>query len=155
VLTAWICNLPGEEEEDVALTLQTMNDVVDAGGDVYWISILVCPPATPFANAPEKYGLKVIVKTLEEWRRWCWVSKELVSLDGLLKDPLKYLTQVSDGVEPEDMVRRLMRYRMHARELVPKMRKNGDVISDDAELYRGHHKMLDWYEQEGYKLYTF
>jgi len=155
VLTAWISNLPGEEEEDVALTLQTMNDVVDAGGDVYWISILVCPPATPFADSPEKYGLKVIVKTLEEWRRWCWVSKELVSLDGLLADPMKYLTQISEGAKPEDMVRRLMRYRTHARDLVPKMRKNGDVISDDPELYRGHHKMLDWYEQEGHLLYTF
>ena len=31
VLTAWICNLPGEEEEDVELSLKGMSDVVDAG----------------------------------------------------------------------------------------------------------------------------
>ena len=155
VLTAWICNLPGEQDEDVELSLQAMSDVVDAGGDVYWISILVCPPQTPFANAPEVYGLKLLVKTLADWRRWCWVSKEFLTLEGMLADPTKYLTQVSDGVTPEQMVRRLVRYREHARELVPKMRKNGDVLSDDQELYDGHHHMLDWYEREGHMLYTF
>jgi radical SAM superfamily enzyme YgiQ (UPF0313 family) len=155
VLTAWICNLPGEQEEDVELSLQAMTDVVDAGGDAYWISILVCPPQTPFANAPEVYGLKLLVKTLADWRRWCWVSKEFLTLEGMLADPTKYLTQVSDGVTPEQMVRRLVRYREHARELVPKMRKNGDVLSDDKELYQGHHHMLDWYEREGHMLYTF
>jgi radical SAM superfamily enzyme YgiQ (UPF0313 family) len=155
VLTAWICNLPGEEEEDVELSLKAMSDVVDAGGDVYWISILVCPPATPFANSPDKYGLKLLVKSLEDWRKWCWVSKEIVSLEGMLENPEKYLTQVSEGARPEDMVRRLVRYRTHARELVPDMRKNGDVLSDDAELFSGHHKMLDWYENEGHLLYTF
>jgi radical SAM superfamily enzyme YgiQ (UPF0313 family) len=155
VLTAWICGLPGEEEDDVAMTLQVMNDVVDAGGDVYWISMLVCPPATPFANAPEKYGLQLTVKTLDDWRRWCWISKEIVTLQGLLANPLKYLTQLSAGVTPEDMVRRLCRYRCHARELIPKMRKNGDVIGDAPELYRGHRSMLDWYENEGHMLYTF
>jgi anaerobic magnesium-protoporphyrin IX monomethyl ester cyclase len=155
VLTAWISNLPGEEEEDIQASLKTMTDVVDAGGDVYWISSLVCPPATPFALAPERYGLRLIVRTLEDWRRWSRVSKESVTLEGLLAQPLKYLTQVSEGVEPEEMVRRLCRYRDHARRLVPKMRKNAEVIRDNEELYRGHHQMLDWYEREGYRLHTF
>ena len=104
---------------------------------------------------PERYGLKLLVKTLDEWRRWCWVSKEFLTLEGMLANPLKYLTQLSDGVAPEQMVRRLVRYREHARELVPKMRKNGDVLKDDDDLYRGHHHMLDWYEREGHMLYTF
>lgn len=154
-LTAWICNLPGETAADVELSLDAMSRVVDAGGDVYWISTLVCPPATAFANDPAKYGLELLVKSLDEWRRWCWVSKEFVSLDGMLANPSRYLTQISVGIEPHEMVRRLYRCRVHARELVPKMRRNADAVADVPELFRAHHAMLDWYEREGWQLHTF
>ena len=78
VLTSWICNLPGETDEEFALTLSAMREVVARGGQVYWTESLMPLPGTRIAAEPEAYG-KAIYRQLTEGR---WVVS--VTGDGSL-----------------------------------------------------------------------
>lgn len=157
VLTSWITNLPGETELEFRETQQTMQDVVKAGGFIYWIENLHVLPGSKLYENPQRWEIEIIVNNLEDWIRWSVLSKKYVTFDEACQEPLTYLTHLNINVSPEEMIERFYSNRKLALRLIPDMRSNlarnsKNISSDILDTENG---VLDWYEAKGWKLWLF
>ena len=157
VATSWICNLPGETAAEFQATATLLERVVDAGGFVYWIENLHVLPGSPLHRNPRKWDIKLLLKDLSDWFRWSLRSKTYVDIEDALQAPQDYLTHLSHNSTPREMVARFYALRRHARALVPAMQSNLAAHATDLPpaLVRSERQTLDWYADQGWKLWLF
>lgn len=128
VQTSWICNLPGETDAEFGESLDTMKQVADSGGQIYWIDPLIVLPDTPFSRCPQAHQIQPLLNSLEDWQRWSLLAKNEASTEDLRANPLRYLTHVNLNTSPEVMIDRFIRCRSLAVELVPQMKANAQRV---------------------------
>lgn len=157
VVTSWICNLPGETEADVRQTKRLIEDVVQAGGFVYWIENLHVLPGSRLYRNPAQWGIELLLKSPEDWIRWGQISKAYVAPAEALADPLRFLTHVNHATPPEEMMRRFFDLRRQARDLVPDMQQNLAARASrlPSALRRAEEERLEWFENRGWQLLLF
>jgi radical SAM superfamily enzyme YgiQ (UPF0313 family) len=157
VVSSWICNLPGETESDFRATHEMLQNVVDAGGFIYWIENLHVLPGSRLHRNPKQWKIDILLNNLSDWVRWSLVSKTYVDPEDAARQPRDYLTHVNHDSTPGEMIRRLYAQRRLARDLVPAMQANlGDRAPHlPSELARTERQKLDWYEEKGWKLLLF
>ncbi len=157
VLTSWISNLPGETESEFQDTQKIMQQVVEAGGFIYWIENLHVLPGTQLYENPENWDIEILLAGLQDWIRWSRFSKQYVSFEQAHKAPLKYLTHLNRSVSPQEMIERFYSNRKLALALIPKMRLNleNGFNHMPAEIFENEMQTLEWYERKGWNLWLY
>jgi radical SAM superfamily enzyme YgiQ (UPF0313 family) len=65
--TWWMTGLPNEKKEDVEQTLDVINKTIELGSLPRWITPLVVFPGTLLFKKAQEYGLKLRLKTFEDF----------------------------------------------------------------------------------------
>jgi radical SAM superfamily enzyme YgiQ (UPF0313 family) len=157
VLTSWISNLPGETASEFQDTQKILRKVVQQGGFIYWIENLHVLPGTKLYAHPQTYHIEILNNTLEEWIKWSVFSKTYVDFDAVFKEPLKYLTHLNKNISPQEMIERFYANRKLALAHVPEMRYNLENRFKNLsyDIIAGEMQTLNWYENNGWKLWLF
>jgi radical SAM superfamily enzyme YgiQ (UPF0313 family) len=157
VLTSWISNLPGETHAQFKETQDMLHEVVRTGGFVYWIENLHVFPGTALYQQPDHWGIDLLVKNLEDWVRWATLSKKYVTAQEAFSNPMDFLTHINRGVRPKEMIERFYTNRKLALSLVPKMKFNlkTRLTNLPSEIVQTEMQVLEWYENQGWKLWLF
>jgi radical SAM superfamily enzyme YgiQ (UPF0313 family) len=155
VLTSWISNLPGETDSEFHETRETLQQVVKAGGFIYWIENLHVLPGTQLYENPENWDIKLLLRNLEDWIRWSVISKHYVNFDEAHKAPLNFLTHVNRNVAPQAMIERFYSHRKLALSLMPQMKFHLEkrLPSLPSDIFDAEMQRLEWYETNGWKLW--
>jgi hypothetical protein len=155
VLTSWISNLPGETDSEFHETSETMQQVVNAGGFIYWIENLHVLPGTELYRNPEKWAITLLLRNLKDWIRWSVISKQYVGFDEARHAPLNFLTHVNHNVTPQAMIERFYSHRKHALSRMLQMKSNLEKISPylPSDIFDAEMQRLEWYETKGWKLW--
>ena len=156
-VTSWISNLPGETVSDFEQTQALMREVVTAGGFIYWIENLHVVPGSKLSQAPEIYDIEILLKNLQDWRRWSLDSKKYVDFEDALNQPLRYLTHRNRNLSAREMIERFYSNRKLARALIPAMKRNLQERAQHVvpDLLEAEMQTLRWYEDRGWRLWLF
>lgn len=157
VLTSWISNLPGETESEFQETQEMLNNVVKAGGFIYWIENLHILPGSQLYAKPQDWNIEILLNNLEDWIRWSVFSKKYVNFEEAHKEPLNYLTHLNRNVSPKEMIERFYSNRKLALSLIPEMKLNLENRFKNlpSDILETEMQALEWYESKGWKLWLF
>lgn len=134
-----------------------LNNVVKAGGFIYWIENLHVLPSSQLYEKPQHWNIEILLKDLEDWIRWSILSKRYVTFEEAHKDPLNYLTHLNRNVSPEEMIERFYSNRKLALSLMPEMKFNLENRFKNlpSDILKTEMQALEWYESKGWKLWLF